>query len=64
MAPAGTSADPTQGAPAGAPPSPLRAGDAPGLADVMDTGEPLVTEIPVGHAPSGRRSPRTAGTSM
>ncbi|WP_328691666.1 IPT/TIG domain-containing protein [Streptomyces caniferus] len=51
MAPAGTSADPTQGAPAGAPPSPLRAGDAPGLADVMDTGEPLVTEIPVGHAP-------------
>lgn len=52
MAPAGTSADPTQGAPAGALPSPSHAGDVPGPVEVMETGERrAVEEIPVGHAP-------------
>ncbi|MFE6738539.1 IPT/TIG domain-containing protein [Streptomyces tubercidicus] len=52
MAPAGTSADPTQGAPAGARPSPLPADGVPGGVEVMEAGEPRsVDEIPVGHAP-------------
>lgn len=52
MAPAGTSADPTHGAPAGALPSPVRAGATPDRVDFMDTNEPrTVDEILVGHAP-------------
>ncbi|MGW8552677.1 IPT/TIG domain-containing protein [Streptomyces tubercidicus] len=38
MAPAGTSADPTQGAPAGARPSPLPTDGVPGGVEVMETG--------------------------
>ncbi|WP_336048193.1 IPT/TIG domain-containing protein [Streptomyces sp. CA2R101] len=52
MAPAGTSAGPVQGAPAGAPRSPVHAVGVPGRVDVTDTDEPLtVDEIVVGRAP-------------
>ncbi|PBC80309.1 40-residue YVTN family beta-propeller repeat-containing protein [Streptomyces sp. 2224.1] len=52
MAPAGTSAGPTQGAPAGALQPPVHADGVPGRVDVTDTDEPLTAdEILVGHAP-------------